>query len=86
MFIEDPERMKSWNPKSHRISSISRGERAVGYRYRITYEMRKKTNEFFSGIIEYRKPGLGSGLGLGSLGLGSCLSIDLLVLPIRLGM
>jgi len=79
MFIEDPERMKSWNPKSHRISSIGRGERAVGYRYRITYEVRKKTNEFFSGIIEYRKPGLGSGLG-------SCLSIDLLVLPIRLGM
>jgi len=84
MFIEDPERMKSWNPKSHRISSIGRGERAVGYRYRITYEMRKKTNEFFSGIIEYRKPGLGSGLG--SSGLGSGLSIDLLVLPIRLGM
>lgn len=56
MFIEDPERMKSWNPKIRRISSINWGERAVGHRYRITYEMRKKTNEFLAGLIEYRKP------------------------------
>jgi len=56
IFIEDPERMKVWNPKIQRISSISWGERAVGYRYRITYAMRKKTSEFLAEIVEYRKP------------------------------
>lgn len=55
-FIEDPERMKSWNPKIQRISSISWGRRAVGYRYRITYAMRNKASEFLAEIIEYRKP------------------------------
>ena len=56
IFIEDPERMKVWNPKIQRISSISWGERAVGYSYRITYAMRKKTSEFLAEIVEYRKP------------------------------
>ena len=55
-FIEDPERMKSWNPKIQRISSISWGARSIGYRYRITYAMRNKTSEFLAEIIEYRKP------------------------------
>ncbi len=56
IFIEDPERMKLWNPKIQRISAISWGERAVGYRYRITYTMRKKTSEFLAEIVEYRRP------------------------------
>jgi uncharacterized protein YndB with AHSA1/START domain len=56
MFIEDPERMKCWNPKIQRVSSISWGERAIGYRYRITYAMKNKTSEFLAEIIEYRKP------------------------------
>ena len=56
IFIEEPERMKVWNPKIQRISSISWGERTVGYRYRITYAMRKKTSEFLAEIVEYRKP------------------------------
>jgi hypothetical protein len=56
MFIEDPERMKSWNPKIRHISSISWGERAPGYRYRITYAMREKKSEFLAEIVEYRKP------------------------------
>jgi len=56
IFIEDPERMKLWNPKIQRISAISWGERAVGYRYRITHTMRNKTSEFLAEIVEYRKP------------------------------
>jgi carbon monoxide dehydrogenase subunit G len=55
-FIEDPERMKSWNPKVQSISPISWGERSVGYRYRVTYVMSRKANEFLAEIIEYRKP------------------------------
>lgn len=55
-FIEDPERMKLWNPKVQRVSSISWGTRAVGYRYRITYAMSGKTSEFLAEIIEYRPP------------------------------
>jgi uncharacterized protein YndB with AHSA1/START domain len=55
-FIEDPERMKSWNPKIQHVSSINWGVRAVGYRCRITYAMGKKTNEFLAEIIDYRKP------------------------------
>jgi uncharacterized protein YndB with AHSA1/START domain len=56
MFIEDPQRMKSWNPKIQHISSISWGGRTLGYRYRITYAMRKKRSEFLAEIIEYRRP------------------------------
>jgi uncharacterized protein YndB with AHSA1/START domain len=56
VFIEDPERMKYWNPKIQRISVISWGERAMGYRYRITYAMRGKTSDFLAEIVEYRKP------------------------------
>ena len=56
MFIEDPERMKSWNPKIQCISSISWGERAIGYRYRVTYVMKGKTSDFLAEIVEYRKP------------------------------
>jgi uncharacterized protein YndB with AHSA1/START domain len=55
-FIEDPERMKAWNPKIQTVAPISWGERDRGYRYRITYAMGKKTSEFFAEIIEYRKP------------------------------
>ena len=55
-FIEDPERMKAWNPKVQSISPISWGERAIGYRYRITYAMTNKASEFLAEITEWRKP------------------------------
>jgi hypothetical protein len=48
--------MKSWNPKIQRISSISWGERAIGYRYRINYAMRNKACEFLAEITDYHKP------------------------------
>ena len=54
-FIEDPQRMKSWNPKIRSIASISWGERTVGYRYRIMYAMSGKTSDFLAEIIEYRR-------------------------------
>jgi uncharacterized protein YndB with AHSA1/START domain len=55
-FIEDPERLKSWNPKVQSISPISWGARSVGYRYRVTYAMSRKANEFLAEITEYRRP------------------------------
>jgi uncharacterized protein YndB with AHSA1/START domain len=55
-FIEDPQRMKSWNPKVQTVSLISWGERNVGYRYRITYVMSQKAREFLAEITEYKKP------------------------------
>jgi uncharacterized protein YndB with AHSA1/START domain len=55
-FIEDPERMKLWNPKLQSVSPISWGERSIGYRFRVTYVMSRKANEFLAEITEYRKP------------------------------
>jgi uncharacterized protein YndB with AHSA1/START domain len=54
-FIEDPERMKLWNPKIQSITPISWGERSIGTRYQITYVMSQKAREFFAEITEYRK-------------------------------
>ena len=48
--------MKLWNPKLQSVSPISWGERSVGYRYRVTYVMSRKANEFLAEITEYRKP------------------------------
>jgi hypothetical protein len=48
--------MKLWNPKLQSISPITWGERSVGYRYRVTYVMSRKANEFLAEITEYRKP------------------------------
>jgi uncharacterized protein YndB with AHSA1/START domain len=55
-FVEDPERMKLWNPKIRKVTPISWGDRDRGFRYRITYVMGKKENEFSAEIVEYRKP------------------------------
>lgn len=55
-FIEDPQRMKSWNPKIQSIVSISWGQRTVGYQYRITYAMSGKTSDFLAEFVEYRRP------------------------------
>jgi uncharacterized protein YndB with AHSA1/START domain len=55
-FIEDPERMKLWNPKIRKVTPISWGDRDRGFRYRITYFMGKKESEFSAEIVEYRKP------------------------------
>ena len=55
-FIEDPERIKFWNPKIQAITPISWGKRHVGYRYRIIYAMIHKASEFLAEIVEYRKP------------------------------
>ena len=55
-FVEDPERMKLWNPKIQKITPISWGDRDIGFRYRITYIMGKKASEFLAEIVEYRKP------------------------------
>jgi len=55
-FVEDPERMKLWNPKIQTVTPISWGDRDIGFRYRITYVMGKKENDFLAEIVEYRKP------------------------------
>jgi uncharacterized protein YndB with AHSA1/START domain len=55
-FIEDPKQMKSWNPKIQKITPISWGERAKGYRYRLMYVMGNRENDFLAEIVEYQKP------------------------------
>jgi uncharacterized protein YndB with AHSA1/START domain len=55
-FVEDPERMKLWNPKIQTIAPVSWGERGVGFRYRVTYVMNNKPKELLAEIVEYRKP------------------------------
>jgi uncharacterized protein YndB with AHSA1/START domain len=55
-LIEDPERIKSWNPKIQRIAPISWGERSIGYRYRLTYVLGNRENDFLAEIVEYQKP------------------------------
>ena len=55
-FVEDPERMKLWNPKIQKITPISWGDRDIGFTYRITYVMGKKASEFLAEVVEYRKP------------------------------
>jgi uncharacterized protein YndB with AHSA1/START domain len=55
-FIEDPKQMTYWNPKIQKITPISWGERHKGYRYRITYVLGNRANDFLAEIAEYEKP------------------------------
>jgi len=52
-YLEDPERMKLWNPKIKEVVPISWGQRSRGFRYRITYVMGGRERESSAEIEEY---------------------------------
>ncbi len=53
-YLEDPERMKLWNPKIKDVVPIFWGQRSKGFRYRITYVMGAREREFSAEIEEYQ--------------------------------
>jgi len=55
-YLEDPERMRLWNPKIKAVASVSWGQRCKGFRYRVTYVMGGKENELSAEIEEYQPP------------------------------
>lgn len=55
-YLEDPKRMKLWNPKVKAVASVSWGQRCKGFRYRVTYVMGGKENELSAEIEEYQPP------------------------------
>jgi uncharacterized protein YndB with AHSA1/START domain len=55
-FIEDPKQMECWNPKIQKVTAISWGERHKGFRYRVTYVLGNRRNDFLAEIVEYEKP------------------------------
>ncbi len=55
-YLEDPERMKLWNPKIKAVVSVSWGQRCKGFRYRLTYVLGGKESEISAEIEEYQPP------------------------------
>jgi uncharacterized protein YndB with AHSA1/START domain len=55
-YVEDPEKVRLWNPKVWDVELLSWGHRDRGYRYTITYEMRGKTSVCAAEIVEYVAP------------------------------
>jgi hypothetical protein len=55
-FIQSPALMKKWNPKVKTVVSVSRGDPAAGYRYRVRYEINGRESNYLAEFMEYQDP------------------------------
>jgi uncharacterized protein YndB with AHSA1/START domain len=56
-YIENPERMMSWNPKIKKVTLASwDGRPGVGFRYGVLYEMSGKVGEMEAEVTTYEPP------------------------------
>ena len=53
-FIEDPERMKAWNPRIVDFEELGWGARGVGFRYNVRYRKGEGVLDAFVEIDSYR--------------------------------
>jgi len=51
-YVEDPERMKLWNPKLKAVVSVSWGQRCKGFRYRFGKPTGKKYLTILKELVE----------------------------------
>lgn len=55
-LLSDPSRHGEWNPHVVATEAYGSGSPAVGFRYRITYELSGKSSEFDAAITEFSPP------------------------------